>query len=308
MDFEYNDDQRAILEAVERLLAQHAGPARCIELQPEAAYDQVLDAALLESGFSDIARVDGMGALEAALVVEAVARAAGVVAIAQQALVTAALSEEPIAGPVAIMSDGETGPIRYAAHASHLLIVGADEARLVELKPGDCRPVKSNFGYPMGRVTDAIGPGVCLGEGSADRLKDWWRLALAVEAVGTMDAALQHTVDYLKQRRQFGRTIGSFQAVQHRLSLCAIDVEASRWLAREAAYHNANSEMAAVAAAYSLQAADKVFAETHQLSGAIGFTREFDLHVWSMRLQALRLEFNGVSGHRRAVAQARWSV
>jgi alkylation response protein AidB-like acyl-CoA dehydrogenase len=121
-----------------------------------------------------------------------------------------------------------------------------------------------------------------------------------------MRAALDYTVDYLKQRRQFGRAIGSFQAVQHRLAGCAIAVEGSRWLAYEAAYKGAPAELAATAAAYAMQAAGRVFAETHQLSGAIGFTREHDLHVWSMRLQALRLELGGVGGHRRAVATARW--
>jgi hypothetical protein len=49
-----------------------------------------------------------------------------------------------------------------------------------------------------------------------------------------------------------------------------------------------------------------VFRETHQLSGAIGYTREHDLHVWSMRLQALRLELAGAAAQRRAVAESRW--
>ena len=43
-------------------------------------------------------------------------------------------------------------------------------------------------------------------------------------------------------------------------------------------------------------------------SGAIGFTHDHDLHVWSMRLQALKLEMTGVTGHRRAVAQERWQA
>ncbi len=59
---------------------------------------------------------------------------------------------------------------------------------------------------------------------------------------------------------------------------------------------------AASAAAHATAAANQVFGETHQLTGAMGFTREHDLHVWSMRLQALRLEAGGVGGHRRAVA------
>ena len=62
----------------------------------------------------------------------------------------------------------------------------------------------------------------------------------------------------------------------------------------------------AIAAAHAASAAQRVFNEMHQFSGAMGFTREHDLHVWSMRLQALRLEAGGVAGHRRAAAGARW--
>ena len=123
-----------------------------------------------------------------------------------------------------------------------------------------------------------------------------------------MAACLAVTVAYLSERRQFGRTIGSFQAVQHRLANCAIQIEASRWLAREAAFHGAPREATATAAAYALAAAGDVFSETHQLSGAIGFTREHDLHVFSMRLQALRIELGGLGGHRRALAAARWGA
>ncbi|HEY6131193.1 MAG TPA: hypothetical protein VIV27_04205, partial [Halioglobus sp.] len=78
------------------------------------------------------------------------------------------------------------------------------------------------------------------------------------------------------------------------------------WLAREAAWHGAQPEGVAAAAAFALQAADQIFTETHQMSGAIGFTCEFDLHVWSMRLLALRQELDGVGGARRALVAARW--
>ena len=104
-----------------------------------------------------------------------------------------------------------------------------------------------------------------------------WSLArLAAEAVGAMGAALKVTTDYQKQRRQFGRTIGSFQAVQHRMAECAVLIEGSRWLTYEAAWQGAPAEAAAVVAAQTLAAAGQVFIETHQLSGAIGFTHEHE--------------------------------
>jgi alkylation response protein AidB-like acyl-CoA dehydrogenase len=131
---------------------------------------------------------------------------------------------------------------------------------------------------------------------------------MAAEAVGTMSAALEQTVAYLKERKQFGRAIASFQAVQHRLAECAVRVEGSRWLVYEAASREAPEEASACAAAYALESARLVFRETHQLSGAIGFTRDHDLHVWSMRLQALGSELSGALGHRRALAAARWGT
>ncbi len=309
MDYELDDDQREILDAVATLLDKHAGPARAIELQAAGDYDFSLDAALRDAGFADVARSQGTGALEAALIGDSVARSAGVVAFAATALVAANVVEEELPGPVSLTMRSQRGPIRFCAHARSLLVLDAREAWLVSLAPGESQPVASNFGYPMGSCPDALRErGTALAPGAAERLESWWRVALAVEAAGTMQAALDVTVAYLKQRRQFGRAIGSFQAVQHRLARCAIAVEASRWLAYEAAFLGAPAEAAATSAAYAASTARHIFAETHQLSGAIGFTREHDLHVFSMRLQALRLELGGVSGHRRGLAAARWKV
>ncbi len=317
MDYELNDDQRAILAAVAMLLDKHAGPARAIELQAAGDYDFALDAAIRDAGFADVARSQGTGALEAALVAESVAQAAGVVSFAAAALVAAGAVEEELPGPISLTTSEHRGPIRFCAHARTLLVLDrcrpASEPQLqrrawvVALEPGDSQPVASNFGYPMGSCPSALHErGTALAPGAAEQLESWWRVALAVETAGTMRAALDQTVEYLKQRRQFGRAIGSFQAVQHRLASCAIAVEASRWLAYEAAFQGAPAEAAATAAAYASAAAPRIFAETHQLSGAIGFTREHDLHVFSMRLQALRLELGGVGGHRRGLAAARW--
>ncbi len=306
MDFELSDDQRAILEAVGTLLERHAGAERAIKLAPKSEYDHALDEALREAGFLELALGEDTGPLEAALVVEAVARSGGVVAIGAEALVAPGAAGRCLAGPVAMASAANEAPIRYGAHARSLLVLEADEARHVMLEPGDAEPVRSSFGYPMGRVR--IGSGESLGPGSGERMRGWWRVALAAEAVGTMDAALSVTIDYVKQRQQFGRSIGSFQAVQHRLAECAVLVEGTRWLAREAAALGAPCEAAAAAAAHATAAANRVFTETHQLSGAIGYTRGHDLHVWSMRLQALRLELGRIAGHRRALAQARWGA
>jgi alkylation response protein AidB-like acyl-CoA dehydrogenase len=311
VDLELNEEQQAVLDAVGALLEKHAGPARAIELGARDGYDCELEAALLDAGFAEVVDAEGAGPLEAALVTEAVAEAGGVISFGASALVARALRTGGVVGPVAITEVDPTGPVRFAAHARSLLVLDhdGDEARVVPLGPGACEPVRSSFGYPMGRCPDGLASaGEALGAGSADGLARWWRLALAVEATGTMAACLDVTTKYLCERRQFGHAIGSFQAVQHRLAELAIHVEASRWLTREAAFQAAPAEGVAAAASYVLAAAGQVFSETHQLSGAIGFTREHDLHVFSMRLQALRIELGGVASHRRALAEIRWGA
>jgi alkylation response protein AidB-like acyl-CoA dehydrogenase len=309
VDFELSDDQRAVVEAVDALLARHAGPARAIELAGKGAYDAALDAALAEAGFAELAFGEETGALEAALAVERVARAAGTVAFAAGALVAPLVAGRALPGPVALGQAADAGPIRFAPAARTLLVLDGDVVRVTPLAAGDVAPVRSNFGYPAGRVSEAARRrGESLGPGSGERLAAWWRVALAAEALGAMDAALRFTVGYVTQRRQFGRPIGSFQAVQHRLADCAVEVEGARWLAYEAAARGAPAEAAACAAGFALAAAGRVHRETHQLSGAIGYTTEHDLHVWSMRLQALRLELGGAGAQLRALARARWNA
>ncbi len=305
MDFEPSPDQAAIVEAVARLLAGGAGPERAIRLARKREVDAALDLALEESGFLDCALESGP--LEAALVVEAVAKAAGVVAIGAEALVAPCVAGRRLAGPVALASADSTGLVRFAAHARTLLVCDGELARAIPLEPGEIEEARSSFGYPMGRMPSGLASrGESLGPGSGERLLAWWRVALAAEAVGTMQAALDITLAYVRRRRQFGRAIGSFQAVQHRLAHCAVLVEGSRWLALEAAGLGAPAEQAATAAAHATTAAATLFAETHQLSGAMGFTREHALHVFSMRLVALRLEAGGPGAHRLAAARARW--
>lgn len=309
MDFELSEDQRAVVEAVDALLARHAGPARANELAGKGAYDAALDAALAAAGFADIALGEETGPLEAVLALERVARAAGAVAFAATALVAPLVAGRALPGPVALAEAHERGPVRFAPAARTLLVLDGDVARVGALAAEDVAPVRSNFGYPVGRVSEAArARGEPLGPGSGERLAAWWRVALAAEALGAMDAALRFTVGYLAERRQFGRPIGSFQAVQHRLAECAVEVEGARWLAYEAAAQGAPAEAAACAAGFALAAAGRVHRETHQLSGAIGYTTEHDLHVWSMRLLALRLELGGAGAQLRALARARWGA
>ena len=306
MDFELDDDQQAIMEAVGSLLAQRAGAARAVELGREGKYDGELEAALDEAGFLDVALADETGMLEAVLVTEAVAAAAGVAAVGEASIVAPGLLGERPAGAVAVVHAEAGELVRFAAHARTLLVDRGDTASRVDLSPGTIEGVRTNFMVPVARVDVDSLEGESLGTGSGATLRRYWRLAIAAECAGLMSAALDLTVAYTKERRQFGRAIGSFQALQHRLAYCKVAVEATRWLTYEAAASDADAEKTALAAAYAADAAQQLFVETHQITGAMGYTREHDLHVFSMRLRPLMLALGGASAHARAATGARW--
>ncbi|MFQ5417678.1 MAG: acyl-CoA dehydrogenase family protein, partial [Myxococcota bacterium] len=173
MDFELSDDQRAIAAAVEALLEKHAGAARAIELAPTGAVDSELGHALAEAGFAEVALGDETGALEAVLVVEAVARACGVVSAGAEILVAPAVAGRSLRGPVALVEAGRRDPVRFGAHARTALLLDGDIARVVSLEPADAAPVKSSFGYPMGRLAIPSGRGESLGAGTGAALRSW---------------------------------------------------------------------------------------------------------------------------------------
>jgi acyl-CoA dehydrogenase len=123
-------------------------------------------------------------------------------------------------------------------------------------------------------------------------------LARAAEMVGALESVLQQTVRYAKEREQFGRPIGKFQAVQQMLAVLASEVTAAG-IAVEAACEAATRWPArfeiAVAKIRAGQAAGTVAAIAHQVHGAMGFTYEHRLHLATRRLWSWRAEFGSES-------------
>ncbi|WP_405750690.1 acyl-CoA/acyl-ACP dehydrogenase [Streptomyces sp. NBC_00012] len=115
---------------------------------------------------------------------------------------------------------------------------------------------------------------------------------LAAQAVGAASGALERTVEYVKTREQFGRAIGSFQAVKHRLADLYVQVQA----ARSAAYYAAWDPAAAggLALAQALEALRTATAEAVQLHGGLGFTWEHEAHLYFKRAAADELLFGPV--------------
>ncbi|MFI5827567.1 acyl-CoA dehydrogenase family protein [Streptomyces sp. NPDC051578] len=123
---------------------------------------------------------------------------------------------------------------------------------------------------------------------------------LAAEAVGAAGQALARTVEYVRQREQFGRAVGSFQAVKHRLADLYVQVQA----ARSAAYYAAwDPDQGGLALAQALEALRLTAAEAIQLHGGIGFTWEHDAHLYFKRAAADELLFGPAHRLRAHAAQ-----
>ncbi len=302
MDFVLDADQEAIIDAVDIITSRHAGAGRMRALGgDEPSYDHDLHKHLGEAGYLDLGGQERR--LDAALVAEAVARKLGVVAGAYHALVLPTLGID-VEGPISIVPEGAAGPARFAADAEVIVSVADDRVCVVHPKPGGVPRVRSRLGWPVGDAADATG-GDVLTQVSPTDVRAWWRIALAIELVGSMRAALDLTVAHVSDRFQFGRPIGSFQAVQHGLAKCAVAVEGARWLAYEAAW-SGDPTAAATALTAAMRAAERVRRDAHQYTGALGFTTEYDLHLSTMRLPALAIEAATIGSAVVAAATGRW--
>ncbi|MBV9994879.1 MAG: hypothetical protein JO127_06670 [Caulobacteraceae bacterium] len=308
MDLTLTTQQQQIVDSLHSLLQRHAGPDRAKALLANEAYDHELDARLEEGGFLDMILEDETGPVETTLAAMEIARSVGTVGYGARAIVAPKLLGERAAGPVALARLPTDFPVRFAADAKLILIDAGAEAQALEVAPGDVQPASNDhLGWPMGRLKPAaLGKAKGLGPGSGAALRRWWRLALAAETVGTMQGALALTLEYVKNRRQFGRPIGQFQALQHRLAELTVIVEGARWLALEAGFREAAPLAAATAAGRAAGAASLVARECHQMHGAIGFTRDYQLHLWSVRLGPLAVELGGAPAHRRDAARLRF--
>jgi alkylation response protein AidB-like acyl-CoA dehydrogenase len=146
------------------------------------------------------------------------------------------------------------------------------------------------------------------GEAVVVRALDRAAAAAVAEAAGAMEALHAMTLDYAKQRRQFGQTIGSFQAVQHRLVDMFMAVESARSMAALAAIAADNADAAvrardvSAAKAHAGQWGRYVAQQAVQLHGAVGMTDEYPAGRYFKRLTALELLYGDTDWHRRRFA------
>ncbi len=147
--------------------------------------------------------------------------------------------------------------------------------------------------------------------GGADRagdLLDRAATASSAEMLGAADRVLEMTVAYAKDRVQFGRPIGGFQAVKHRCADMLVDVEGMRSATYYAAWAVGAADpdaraAASVAKVWCSDAARRVMASGLQVHGGIGFTWEHDLHLFLKRSQLDQMSFGDAGLHRERLAQ-----
>lgn len=162
---------------------------------------------------------------------------------------------------------------------------------------------------PVARVELAQAPAEVLAAGSADdieRTLDIARVLLAAEMLGGAEACLAMTVEYACSRMQFGRPIGSFQAVKHICADMMIEIDATRAAVMYAAMSASDDhELQIVGPLAKAQAAD-TFAlcagSAIQAHGGIAFTWEHDVHLFFRRATTTKALFGGSRHHRRLLA------
>ena len=132
-------------------------------------------------------------------------------------------------------------------------------------------------------------------------------VAKCAEMVGGTQAVLEMAVNYAKERVQFNRPIGSFQAIQHYCANMVTDVDGSRFIAYKAAWKVSEGLPAtmdvAIAKAWTSEASGRVTLLGHQIFGAIGFTMDHDMHLYYRRAKASEVVFGDSDFQRAIVAQ-----
>jgi len=298
MDFDLSEDQQLLVTSFEALLegyaALPAGP------HGYALYSEALQAELAASGFLGVAGEEGFGPLEAALLTEAAAACPHGAEVAASALIGPLL--DGAKGPIAL-AWGLGTPVRYLAQAQAVCVIDGDAVRVGF--PDKVRTVENVAAYPMGIIEAMPGDAVKLDKDKAAAVRRRALIGIAAEAAGLMRAALGNTVQFVKDRQQFGQPLGHFQAIQHRLAECAQIVRAARSLALRAAFLD-DDKNAAIACLYAQDAMRKVIYDCHQFSGAMGLTLEFPLHLWTFRLKVLQGEAGGRAQQALLVAGNVW--
>jgi alkylation response protein AidB-like acyl-CoA dehydrogenase len=188
-------------------------------------------------------------------------------------------------------------PRAVDAEAAGLVLLAGEDG-VTQASVGECHRSVD----PSRRLYDVTATGDAW-QADIKRAYEFGALATAAQLVGAAEALLTETVDYAKQRTQFGRAIGSYQAIKHKLADVHIAIELARPLVYGAALSLEPHDVSAAKAAAS-EAALLAARSALQTHGAIGFTQEHDLSLTLLRVQALRSAWGTPEAHRARVLEA----
>jgi len=296
VNFQLSDDQLAITDAVNRIAQQFDYVPS--DFHGFVLTNEALDKELTENQFFDIAHIPELGALTAAMAVERLARCPCAAETALSMLVLPYLPGD-WERPIAVVEQGRPG--RFVHQAKTLILIEGDSVALAHNESGLTEAVDSLYAYPMGRLVDAPIKTV-LNSDDAVKVIACLRVATAIEMAGLLQAAVDATVEHLSVRKQFGRQLGTFQALRHRMADCAVLAGGVRWLALKAA-HSGNPGDAALALSHAQESGTRIAYDMHQMMGAMGMTVEMSLHLWTYRIKALLSELGGRGAQARAVGE-----
>ena len=209
-----------------------------------------------------------------------------------------------VAGPAEAIGFGSAAAVPSATFAEAFLLISDSGLRLYEAQEVEVEPVDTVDGSRhCGRVRPvAAGQTVTEDPQAVEAAFDRGVLGTAAELVGLSRAMLDLTVDYVAQRHQFGKPIGSFQAVKHHLANARIQIEFAGPAVLYAAYalaHGLADGARSVSQAKWLatRAAAVTGRAALQCHGAIGYTTEHDLHLYLKRSWALARSWGGEDFH-----------
>ena len=337
MDFELTDDQLALRDAASSLLAAKASPDRVRRVvDAGGGADAELWSAMVEQGWAGVDVPEAHGGLglsfvEATVLLEQVGAYVAPSPFLQQivalwaltrsgagadwierlvsgdAIATIAWREVESAGDAV---SGRTEPALYAPSADVAVVRTSDGLFAVDLAAHG-RPQRESAmdrTREVGWLAFDDTPAIRLGDAAAAAgFLERGAVAHAAEMLGGAQRALDMAVNYAKERQQFGRPIGSFQAVKHRCADMLVDVEGMRsavyWAAWCLAAGDPDAAVAAsTAKVWCTDAAKRVMASALQVHGGIGFTWEHDVHLYLKRSQLDQVSFGDATFHRSRLA------
>jgi alkylation response protein AidB-like acyl-CoA dehydrogenase len=317
VEFDLTEDQREIKNVARDLLGSRSPMASVRKAAEQATYDRALWTEIVELGWPGIAVSEryggqGLGAVELAVLLEELGYACAATPFLSTAVTAAVIqaagSDEQRERWLSGLASGELtaglGSAELAADADGaavVLVLDGSEARLV----ADPQTETLVSIDPTRRFARARGDGEPLAAGAAARAL----AGISAEVVGVCQRALEMTLEYVKDRKQFGVPVGSFQAVSHRCAQMLLHTESARSTAYFAAWAadadpERLGEAAALAAAAAATGGREVTASAIQAHGGIGFTWEADVHWLYKRAQLDTALLGGAGRHHAALVRA----